>query len=72
VLVSRSLEDLGLAHLQLCAKHPVPEAARDAKAVLVVRKVVLEMVLLKLLVVWRQPELVSKKPLGTLDFTHFW
>jgi hypothetical protein len=56
----RSLDDLGRAHLELCAKHPVPEAARDSETVLVVGEVVLEVVLLEFLVVRRQPEEVSK------------
>jgi hypothetical protein len=50
---SRSLDDLRWTHLQLCAKHPVPEAACNTKPILVVSKVVLEMVLLELLVVRR-------------------
>jgi hypothetical protein len=56
----RSLDDFGRAHLELCAKHPVPEAARDSETVLVVGEVVLEVVLLEFLVVRRQPEEVSK------------
>jgi len=44
------LHDLGLSHIELGAKHPVPEAAGDAEAVLVVGEVVLEVVLLEGLV----------------------
>lgn len=45
----------GRPHLNLGAKHPIPEPARDSKAILVVSKVVLEVVLLELLVVRRKP-----------------
>lgn len=51
---SQCLDDLGRAHLQLGTKNPVPEAAGNAKAVLVVSKVVLKMVLLQLLVPRRE------------------
>lgn len=44
------LDDLRGTHLQLSTENPVPEAAGDTEAILVVSKVVLEMVLLELLV----------------------
>lgn len=49
------LDDLGRAHVEFCAKDPIPEAACYTEAVLVVSEMVLEMVLLELLVVRREP-----------------
>jgi hypothetical protein len=49
------LDDFGGAHLKLGTKHAVPEAACDTETVLVVFEVVLEVVLLQLLVVLREP-----------------
>jgi hypothetical protein len=42
--------DLGLAHIQLRAEHPVPEATGNAEAVLIVGEVVLQVVFLQGLV----------------------
>lgn len=42
------LDNLRGCHVQLSAKHAVPEATAHAKAILVVRKVVLQVVLLQL------------------------
>lgn len=47
------LQDLGRRDLQLSTEDAVPETAGDAKAVLVVGKVVLQVVFLELLVVVR-------------------
>ena len=49
------LDDLWRGHLQLGTKHPVPETACHAEAILVISKVMLEVVLLQLLVVWGKP-----------------
>lgn len=57
------LDDLRWTHLQLSTKHPVPKAASNAEAVLVISKVVLEMVLLELLVP-RRKLLVMEKVVG--------
>lgn len=46
--------------LQLCAEDAIPESARDPKAILVVCKVVLKMILLQLFVVRRQIAVVKK------------
>jgi hypothetical protein len=68
-----ALDDLCRAHLELCAKNPVPEAACDAKAILVVGKVVLEMILLQFLVVCRESVNVSCMVVEpSLDLTYFW
>jgi hypothetical protein len=53
------LDHLGRAHLQLRTKDPIPKAACDAKALLVIRKVVLEVVFLELLVVGGKSTRVS-------------
>jgi hypothetical protein len=73
VLDSGRLDDLGWAHVQLSAEHPVPESACDAETILVVSKVVLEVILLELLVVWGQSMIVSSVRLsvGTRK-TYFW
>jgi|SRR5690242_5511167 len=57
------LDDLRRAHLQLSTKHPIPEAAGNAEAVLIISKMVLEMVLLELLVP-RWKLLVVKEVVG--------
>jgi hypothetical protein len=54
-----ALDDLGWTHLKFSAKDTIPKAARNTKSVLVVGKVVLEVVLLELLVVWGQSVVVS-------------
>ena len=54
-LVLGGLNDLGCAHIKFRPKHPVPKAACDTEAILVVGKVVLEVVLLQLLVVLGKP-----------------
>lgn len=43
----RALQDLGSRHLQFGPKYSVPESACDAEAILEVRKVMLQMVLLE-------------------------
>ena len=48
------LDDLGLGTLQFRVEDPIPETAADTKAVLVVGKVVLEMMLLQSTVPWRE------------------
>jgi hypothetical protein len=42
--------DLGLAHIQLRAEHPIPEATSNAEAVLIIGEVVLQVVFLQGLV----------------------
>jgi hypothetical protein len=66
------LDDLCRVHLKLSTKNTVPEAARDTEAVLVVRKVVREVVLLQLLVVLGKPSKVSKALDGQPCGTYFW
>jgi hypothetical protein len=67
------LDHLGRAHLQLRTKDPIPKAACDAKALLVIRKVVLEVVFLELLVVWRQSIRISNSSLHVeTNVTYFW
>ena len=56
----RCLHDLGWAHLQLGTEDAVPETASDAKAILIVGKMVLEMVLLELLVPGRKLLMVQE------------
>jgi hypothetical protein len=43
----RALQDLGSRHLQFGPKYSVPEPACDAEAILEIRKVMLQMVLLE-------------------------
>jgi hypothetical protein len=54
-----TLDDLGWTHLKFSAKDAIPKAARNTESVLVVGEVMLEVVLLELLVVWRQSVAVS-------------
>jgi hypothetical protein len=56
LLSSSGLDDLSSgAHLKLSAEDTVPEAVRNAETLLIVGKVVLEVVLLELLVIGREP-----------------
>lgn len=54
VKISSGLNDLGWGNLELGVEDTVPEFARDAEPVLVIRKVMLEMVFLELSVVGGQ------------------
>lgn len=54
------LEYLRRRHLELRAEHPVPKPAADAEAILVIRKVMLEMVLLQLSPIRRQIAVVQE------------
>lgn len=54
------LEDLWGCHLQLCAKHPVPEPTADTETILVISEVVLEVILLQLPPVGRQSAVVQE------------
>lgn len=54
---SQRLQNLGLRRRwKLRAKYPIPEATRDAEAVLIIHEVVLKMVLLEFLVERWQPK----------------
>jgi hypothetical protein len=69
----RGFDNLSWAHLQLSAKHPIPEAARDTETILIIGKVVLKVVLLEFLVVCGQPVEVSDLSLkACVQSTYFW
>lgn len=53
------LQNLGRRKFKLSAKNPVPETAGNTKAVVEIRKVMLEVVLLELLVVRGKAEEIS-------------